>query len=106
MSMKYTQKVCKKRGLFPVLKQCIEVGKIRKLKYLMQKHRVDPSLLQSKNKCTLLHVAAAYNRSRIALFLIEQGSSIYHQNSKNECPYYVAVVRGCKNVLKYMEDVK
>lgn len=106
MSTQHTPEICKKTGLFEKLTTCIKLGRIRKLKYLLHRYRVNPSDLCDTSKTTLLHIAATYNRKQIAMYLIDQGSSIYFQNSRNECPYYIAVLKGSKKVLKYMERMK
>ncbi|KAI5192886.1 hypothetical protein NEMIN01_2266 [Nematocida minor] len=102
MSTQYTRDQ-EKKGLFGVLSRCIEIGDLSALKRIVDREMVDISKIQNAKKSTLLHVAAKYNRERIVMYLMEAGASMHQQNRRNECPYFIAVARGSRRVLRYME---
>lgn len=103
MSTEYTGQDHQMKTLFQTLTKYIKENNLKDLKTAIDASLLDITKIKNTKNSTLLHIAARYNRDAIAAYLIENNLSVHEQNSKNECPYYVAVLWRSEKVLKCME---
>lgn len=103
MSTAHTRRDHQIKSLFYLLSKEIKRNSLSTLESMVDTNAIDVSQIKSTKNSTLLHVAAKYNREEIAAYLIQKGLSIHEQNSRSECPYYIAVLRKSREVLEYME---
>ncbi|KAI5166700.1 hypothetical protein NEIRO03_1249 [Nematocida sp. AWRm78] len=103
MSQELRQQSMNKNCLFELFRKHVKSGNLKRFKNLLEIHQISPTEIRTNSNTTLLHIAALYNKPKIATFLMNSGLSIHEQNSKNYCPYFLAVLHNSKRVMRCME---
>jgi ankyrin repeat protein len=85
-----------------IAEEAVRDGKLRVLKKLLRKGRID---IEARNECglTLLHVAAACGQTSLARFLIEKGLAVDAKSaSKGSTPLHLAAVQAYNQTVKFL----